>query len=90
MEPYYWDVFPKHIKVSLGQIQRIPLSIRGTPREPMAYESANQIVADITGEGVVVLGNVAGATILMVYDNPERTSVRHIQIEVVELAGGTQ
>lgn len=78
----YWDVFPKLIRVSVSPFpQFIPLSIRGENMEPV-FETTNVSIADITETGSVVCGFTPGAAIIMVWDSSDRTSVRHVQVEV--------
>jgi len=81
-EPHYWDVFPKLIRVSRSPfVQRIPLSIRGLPEEPV-FESSNPDVASVDEDGNVECGFVPGAAMILVWDSPERLSLRHVQVEV--------
>jgi hypothetical protein len=81
-EPHYWDVFPKLIRVSRSPfVQRIPLSIRGLPEVPV-FESSNPDVASVDEGGNVECGFVPGAAMILVWDSPERLSLRHVQVEV--------
>jgi hypothetical protein len=81
-ENIYWDVFPKLIRVSISTYsQMIPLSIRGNVPDPV-YESSNSEVADIDELGNVLCGLTPGAAMIMVWASEERTSVRHVQVEV--------
>jgi hypothetical protein len=78
----YWDVFPKLIRVSQsGFTQYIPLSIRGEIASPV-FESSNQDIAAVDEAGNVMCGFQPGAAMIMVWDSPERTSLRHVQVEV--------
>ncbi len=80
----YWDVFPKSIKVSQGTLPvSVPLSIRGTPRGTVIFESANLATASVDEGGVVSLGVNAGATMISVFDSVERTSIRYVSVEVI-------
>jgi hypothetical protein len=81
-ENIYWDVFPKLIRVSISMYaQTIPLSIRGNVSAPV-YESSNPEVAEIDELGNVLCGLTPGAAMIMVWANEERSSVRHVQVEV--------
>ena len=80
----YWDVFPKSIKVSQGFVGvSVPLSVRGTPRGTVGFESANLAMASVDENGVVTLGVNVGATMISVFDSEERTSTRYISVEVI-------
>jgi hypothetical protein len=81
-ESRYWDVFPKLIRVSISMYpQIIPLSIRGNIPVPV-YESSNPEIADIDELGNVMCGLTPGAAMIMVWESEERSSVRHVQVEV--------
>ena len=81
-ENIYWDVFPKLIRVSISMnSQTIPLSIRGNVSGPV-YESSNPEVVEIDELGNVRCGLTPGAAMIMVWFSEERTSVRHVQVEV--------
>lgn len=85
----YWDVFPKHIKVSVNSWGvTIPLSIRGDPTGDPEFESADSSIAWVDGDGQVNLGWQAGSTVIKVYDSDNRDSVRYVQVEVVDQGGG--
>ena len=87
-EPRYWDVFPKLIRVSRsGFAQRIPLSIRGELDSPV-FESSNPDVATVDEDGNVECGYLPGAAMIMVWDSPDRGSLRHVQVEVYGNTGG--
>jgi hypothetical protein len=81
--PQYWDVFPKLIRVSRSSYgQHIPLSIRGEPEAPV-FRSSNHRVASVDRYGVVSCVNTCGAAMILVWDSPEKLSLRHVQVEVV-------
>ena len=78
----YWDVFPRLIRVSCAiEEQSIPLSIRGPISAPV-FESCNPGVADVDELGNVLCGLVPGAAVIMVYPSYDKSSVRHVQVEV--------
>jgi hypothetical protein len=78
----YWDVFPKIIRVSKsGFAQYIPLSIRGEIASPV-FETSNPDIAAVDEAGNVMCGFQPGAAMIMVWDSPERASLRHVQVEV--------
>ncbi|MCB2141373.1 hypothetical protein KQH29_00355 [bacterium] len=84
---HYWDVFPRKIKVSLSAWERsVPLSIRGASIDYPEFESTDSTIAWVDSDGVVHLGLQAGATMIMVYDSWERTSVRYVEVEVIDPA----
>ena len=84
-EIQYWDVFPKSIKVSkVAYPVSVPLTLRGTPRGTVIFESANTGVATVSAEGVISLGTTLGGSEITVYDSDARDSVRFVRVEVVE------
>ncbi|MCB2141313.1 hypothetical protein KQH29_00050 [bacterium] len=84
---HYWDVFPRKIKVSVSAWERsVPLSIRGASTLYPEFESADSTIAWVDSDGVVHLGLQAGATMIMVYDSWGRTSVRYVEVEVIDPA----
>lgn len=81
---YYWEVHPRQIKISRNDTTvRIPLSIRGNPSGTPIYETTNQLIADVSPEGEVICGLMEGAAMIMIYDSAAKTSVRHVQVEVL-------
>ena len=87
LQVQYWDVFPKLIKVSHGSLNMsVPLSVRGTPRGTVCFDSSNWAIATVSEAGVVSLGYNIGATVISAYDSEDRTSVRYVQVEVVSVA----
>lgn len=84
-EIQYWDVFPKSIKVSkVDYPVSVPLTLRGTPRGTVLFESVNTGVASVSAEGIVSLGTTLGGSEITVYDSEEKDSVRFVRVEVVE------
>ena len=78
----YWDVFPKLVRVSTSSSeQSIPLSIRGEVTAPV-YESSNPDVATVDPFGNIVCGSIPGASVIMVWSDVQKKSVRHVQVEV--------
>ena len=78
----YWDVFPKLVRVSTSDVeQSIPLSIRGEVTAPV-YESSNTDVATVDAFGNIVCGSIPGASIIMIWSDVQKKSVRHVQVEV--------
>ena len=81
----YWEVFPSAIKVSISaEKQAISLSIRGAYCEQPVFESGNPAIVTVDEQGVARLGLRPGATLIMVYESPEKMSVRHVAVEVIE------
>lgn len=81
----YWDVFPKSIKVSRTDTNvSIPLSIRGTPQGTPVFAVSDSGIVQVDANGVALLGAQAGAAMIMVYDSSAHTSVRYVQVEVLE------
>lgn len=84
----YWDVFPKLIRVSQSSLaQLIPLSIRGEVSAPV-FESSNPDIATVDEHGNVMCGFLPGAAMVMVWDSAERSTLRHVQVEVYGSGGG--
>ena len=82
----YWDVFPKHIKVSKSTAkQTVPVTISGTLVGIPVFVSSNASIATVDSNGSINLGTVVGAAIITAYDfNLDgQASIRHIQVEVV-------
>ena len=80
----YWDVYPESIKVTQGDMDVIvPLSVRGDPGGEPVFESVQPWVADVVPNGRVLLGRVAGATMILVYNSEAKTSIRYVQVEVM-------
>lgn len=80
----YWDVYPKSIKVTQGEMQVVvPLSVRGNPGGTPVFESVQPWIADVSPNGRVILGNSEGCTMILVYGSEERQSIRYVQVEVV-------
>ena len=82
----YWDVFPKHIKVSKATTNRtVPLSISGTLVGVPIFVSTDYNVASVDMNGTVSLGTTVGAAMIIAYDFTfsSETTIRHIQVEVV-------
>lgn len=81
-ESFYWDVFPKLIRVSCSPLpQTIPLSVRGAVSQPV-FESSNPEIAGVDQYGNVRCGLTPGAAIIVVWNSVARTSVRHVQVEI--------
>ena len=64
----------------------MPLSVRGTPRGTVGFESANLATASVDESGVVSLGVNVGATMISVFDSEDRTSVRYVSVEVISVS----
>jgi len=82
----YWDVFPKHIKISKSTSNRtVPLTISGTLVGVPIFISTDYNIASVDANGTVSLGTVVGAAMITAYDlNLQgQTTIRHIQVEVV-------
>lgn len=82
----YWDVFPKHIKVSKATSNRtVPLTIAGTLVGAPLFISTDTSIASVDSNGTVSLGTKVGAAMITAYDFTlnGQTTVRHIQVEVV-------
>ncbi len=82
----YWDVFPKHIKVSKSTTsQTVPLCIAGTLVGAPLFISTDNSIAAVDSNGMVSLGSKVGATMISVYDFTlnGQSSLRHIQVEVI-------
>ncbi|HOZ46575.1 MAG TPA: hypothetical protein PLO37_06470 [Candidatus Hydrogenedentes bacterium] len=82
----YWDVFPKHIKISKSTANRtVPLTISGTLVGVPVFASTDEDIASVNSDGVVSLGTVVGAAMIVVYDSAAdgQTTIRYIQVEVV-------
>ena len=80
----YWDVYPRSIKVTQNETAvSVPLSIRGNPSGSPVFESLRPDIAEVGSNGRVSLGIVVGATLIIIYDSEDHTSVRYIQVEVV-------
>ena len=78
----YWDVFPKSIRASLSEDpQDIPLSIRGQVTAPM-FESSNPDVMSVDTDGVLHVGDLEGNAMILVWDSAQKTSLRHVAVEV--------
>jgi len=83
----YWDVFPKSIKVSQAPVAvSVPLSVRGTPRGTVQFDSANLAIASVDENGIVSLGVNVGATMLSVFDSEDRTSARYVSVEIMSVS----
>ena len=83
----YWDVFPKKIKLSKSAMEAvIPLSIRGETAGDLVFETTNDAVAWIDAAGKVHAGLASGWAMIMIYDSQARASVRHVQVEVIEIS----
>ncbi len=86
---HYWDVFPRSIKLSLkAEAPPIPLSVRGYPRGQVFFESQDQSVASVDEDGLLWPGWQAGSTVVMAYDSWDETSVRYVQVEIIDYGGG--
>ncbi len=82
----YWDVFPKHIKVSKDtESQIVPLTIAGTLVGVPIFVSSNYNIASVDSNGTVTLGTRVGAAMIIVYDLKlqGQATIRHVQVEVV-------
>jgi len=82
----YWDVFPKHIKVSKATANRtVPLTIAGTLVGAPLFISTDTSIASVDSNGTVSLGTKVGAAMITAYDFTlnGQTTIRHIQVEVV-------
>ena len=78
----YWDVFPRHIRLSkTGQAQFIPLSFRG-PDRALEFESSNPAVVQVHDAGVLSVGMVVGNAMIIVRDAEHPESLRYLQVEV--------
>jgi len=85
LEVYYWDVFPKSVKVSLsGSAMVIPLSIRGNPIGSVQVESGDESIAFVDEEGRLHVGMKEGATVVLFYDSEDKESVRFVQVEAFD------
>jgi hypothetical protein len=74
-------VFPKNIRVSLTESeQAIPLSIRGNVESPV-FQSSNPDVVNVDENGVLYFGGTPGNAMIMVWDSPDKLSVRHVAVE---------
>ena len=82
----YWDVFPKHIKVSKATANRtVPLTVTGTLVGVPLFISTDYSIASVDTNGTVTLGTKVGAAMITAYDFTleGQTTIRHIQVEVV-------
>lgn len=85
-DPYYWDVQPPRIRISSGHTVKVPISILGDPKGTPLIETLHPSIARIDSEdGCLTLGNTPGLTMALVYDSHAKSSVRYIEIEVVEI-----
>jgi len=84
----YWDVFPKYIRMTKPLNPEgflpVPISVRGTPLGMPIFEVSNPEVATVDADGNVMPGPSTGSTTIMVYDEPEKKSVRHVQVQVLK------
>ncbi len=80
----YWDVYPKSIKVTQGDMDVIvPLSVRGDPGGEPVFESVQPWIVDVQSNGRVLLGRLSGSTMILVYNSEAKTSIRYVHVEVV-------
>ena len=87
LEVYYWDVYPKIVKLSLsGSAMQIPLSVRGNPAGGLQFESGDDSIAFVDGDGKLNAGMKEGATVVSIYDSGAKESVRFVQVDVVDYA----
>jgi hypothetical protein len=81
----YWDVFPKSIRgfrtPNGGQNMTMQLVLCGDPVGVM-FESSDEVIAEVTGAGVVTVGMKVGYAELRVYEpeHPEETRKVHVQV----------
>jgi hypothetical protein len=78
----YWEVFPQNIRFSKsGEMQVIPLSVRGSERT-LEFESSNPAVAEVYEDGVLAAGMEVGNAMIIVRDVAHPESLRYLQVEV--------
>lgn len=81
----YWDVFPKSIKLMWTDSQiYLPLSVHGSPRGTVIFESMHPAIADVDSNGHLTIGALIGSTIIVAYDSEDRTSARYVQVEITQ------
>ena len=84
-DPYYWDVQPQRIRISSGPTVKVPISILGDPKGTPHIETLHSTIARIdTEDHCLTLGHNPGLTMALVYDSPAKSSVRYIEIEVID------